>query len=74
MKEFTVIKDFWRNGILQPAGKVIRMVEAEAKYLGHVVQEGVKAVEAEVAKDVAAVKSKVQGAVVTEAPQDGASN
>lgn len=76
MKDYTVIKDFWRNGILQPAGKVIRMVEAEVKYLGHVVQEGVAAVEAEVKKEVAAVASKTQpqGATVTEAPANGASN
>ena len=48
MKQYTVIREFWRNGVVQPVGKVITMVEAEAKYIGHAVKEKVAEVQAAV--------------------------
>lgn len=83
MKEYTVIREFWRKGILQPVGAVISMHESEAKYLGHALEAGAKKAEAEQeavkveveeVKEAPAVshrKRKHQGAVVTEAPADG---
>jgi hypothetical protein len=72
MKDYTVIREFWRNGMLQQVGKVIRMAEKEAKYLAHALED--KAIEVE-QKVEAAVKSvrapKPAAAVVVEAPADG---
>jgi hypothetical protein len=73
MKEYIVIRGFWRKGILQPAGSVITMLKTEAKYLAHALEE--KAVEVE-QKVEAAVKKAVRvpkalTVAVAEAPADG---
>lgn len=72
MKEYTVIRDFWRKGILQPAGSVISMFESEAKYLAHALEE--KAVEVEQKVEAAVRKLRAPKALsvaVAEAPVDG---
>lgn len=73
MKEYTVVRDFWRKGILQTAGSVISMVEAEAKYLMHALEE--KAVEVEQKVESAVKKAraavKPMTVAVSEAPADG---
>jgi hypothetical protein len=35
MKPYTVIREIWRKGILNPVGTVLHMAEEEAKYLAH---------------------------------------
>ena len=72
MKSYTVLTDFWRNGLLQKAGEAISMIEAEAKYLKHVLEEGVAKVEQEVSTVVKRAGSpKKQGVAVTEASPNG---
>ncbi len=72
MKAYTVVKEIWRNGIRQEIGSVIHMVESEAKYLAHALEEKVADVEA---KAVVAVKKvvaqKAPGVAVSEAPANG---
>ena len=69
MKQYTVIREFWRNGIVQPVGKVITMVEAEAKYIAHAVEEKVAEVQAAVKKAEAPKPAATVAA--TEAPANG---
>lgn len=72
MKDYTVVRDFWRNGILQPAGKVLRLAASEAKYLAHAVEEAAAEVEQKVETAVKRVRGQKPLAVaVVEAPADG---
>jgi hypothetical protein len=72
MKQYTVIRDFWRNGILQTAGSLISMIENEAKYLAHVIEEKVEEVEAKVVAVVQKARApKPAGVAVAEAPANG---
>jgi hypothetical protein len=76
MKDYTVIRDIWRKGILQPVGTVLRLAEAEAKYLAHALEEKAVEVETKVeaaVKQVRAPKAPLT-ASVTEAPADGSVN
>ncbi|MGX9944867.1 hypothetical protein ACTG4Q_20595 [Bradyrhizobium denitrificans] len=72
MKDYTVAKEFWRNGIVQPVGSVIRMAASEAKYLAHALEE--KAVEVEQKVEVAVKRArdrKPNTVTVVEASADG---
>ena len=74
MKPYTVIREIWRKGILQPVGTVLHMAEAEAKYLAHALEEKASEVEQVVedaVKRVRAPKATPLTASVTEAPADG---
>ncbi|WP_316196572.1 hypothetical protein [Bradyrhizobium sp. SZCCHNS3053] len=72
MKDYTVVREFWRHGILQPVGKVLRMLEAEAKYLSHALEERAVEVEREVKTAFKRVREpKPSTVAVTEAPADG---
>lgn len=74
MKQYTVLVDFWHKGLLQQAGSVIRMADAEAKYLAHALQDNAAKVEAAITNEVKAIETKVLGAVASEAPANGTSN
>lgn len=74
MKDYTVIREFWRNGLVQEVGAVIRMAEKEAKYLAHALEAKAVEVEEQVEAAVEAVSKrfrKPSTAVVVEASANG---
>lgn len=79
MPKYNVDKAIWLGGLLQAAGSVVTLTEAQAKYWSHAlskVEDKPAAAAAPVAKK-AAKKTDAAGAVVTEqseAPADGAGN
>jgi hypothetical protein len=75
MKEYTVVREFWRHGALQKVGAAISMLETEAKYLKHALAEKVAEVEKKVEVAVKRGRApKANAAVVVEAPADGDHN
>ena len=72
MKDYTVAREFWRRGVLQPIGEVLRLTKAEAKYLAHALEEKAAEVEHKVEAAVKRVRApRTSTAVVVEAPADG---
>jgi hypothetical protein len=72
MKEYTVIREFWRKGILQPVGSVISMLESEAKYLAHALEHKAVEVEKKIEATVTKVRApKASTVAVVEAPANG---
>jgi len=73
MKEYIVIREIWRKGILQPVGTLLRLAAVEAKYLAHALEEKVTEVEQAVEAIVKQVRTSNAPltASVTEAPADG---
>lgn len=74
MPKYNVDKAIWLNGLKQPVGSVVTLTEAHAKYWGHALSKVEDKPAAPVAKKAAAKKADAAGAVVTEAPADGAGN
>ena len=73
MKDYTVIREIWRKGILQPVGTVLRLAAVEAKYLAHALEEKVTEVEqaAEAVVKQVRTSNAPLTASVTEVPSDG---
>ena len=73
MPQYPVDKEIWLGGLKQPVGKVVTLTEGQAKYLGHALTK-VEDKPAPTAKKAKAAAAPAAGAVVTEAPANGAGN
>ena len=72
MKDYTVVREIWRNGIVQPVGTVLRLAKSEAKYLAHALEEEAVEVEQKVEAVVKRVRDRKPNTVaVVEAPANG---
>ncbi|MEY9435935.1 hypothetical protein [Bradyrhizobium elkanii] len=75
MPQYTVDKEIWLGGLKQPVGKVVTLTEGQAKYLGHALTKVEdKPAPAAPAKKAKTAAAPAAGAVVTEAPANGAGN
>jgi hypothetical protein len=71
MKDYTVVREIWRNGIVQPVGTVLRLAKSEAKYLAHALEEEAAEVEKVEAVLKRARDRKPNTVAVVEAPANG---
>jgi len=71
MKKNLLLADLWVNGLLRTAGETIHMIEAEAKYLKHALEEvlaNASPAAAPAAEKVSPDAAPVLGAAVEEQP------